>query len=75
MKELLSYSMDNVNVLRMACCDFRNLLLNLVKRDPFRQALTMSSICNETFRTHFLKADTVGIIPRSGYRLGDKQSL
>ena len=74
-KELLAYCLDDVNVLRMAYCSFRNLFLKLVKMDPFRQAITISSICNKVFRTYFLKADTVGIIPRAGYRLGDKQSI
>ena len=73
-EELLAYCMDDVNVLRQACCAFRNLFLKLVKMDPFRQAITISSICNKVFRTMFLKPDTVGLIPRSGYRLGDRQS-
>ena len=43
--------------------------------DPFRQALTISSICNKVFRTTVLKPDTVGIIPRGCYRLGDRHSI
>jgi len=42
--ELLAYCMDDVNVLRQACCAFRNLVLKLVKMDPFREAITISSI-------------------------------
>jgi hypothetical protein len=34
-EELLAYCMDYVNVLRQACCAFRNLFLNLVKMAPF----------------------------------------
>jgi hypothetical protein len=63
-EELLAYCMDDVNVLRQACCAFRNLFLKLVKIDPFRQAITITSICNKVFRTMFLKPDSVGIIPR-----------
>ena len=74
-QELLAYCMDDVNVLRQACCAFRNLFLKLVKMDPFRQAITISSICNKVFRTMFLKRDSVGIIPRGGYRMGDRQSV
>jgi hypothetical protein len=66
--ELLAYCMDDVNVLRQACCGFRNLF-------PFREAITVSSICNKVIRTMFLKPDAVGIIPRAGYRMGDRQSL
>jgi hypothetical protein len=68
-EELLAYCMDDVNVLRQACCAFRNLFLKLVKMDPFREAITISSICSKVFRTMFLKPDTVGI-PRVGYRMG-----
>ena len=71
-EELLSYCMDDVDVLRQACCAFRNLFFKLVKTDPFRQALTISSISNKVFRTMFLKPDTVGIIPRGGYRIGGR---
>ena len=74
-EELLAYCMDDVNVLRQACTAFRNLFLNLVKMDPFREAITISSICNKVFRTMFLKPDTVGLIPRGGYRMGDRQSV
>jgi len=65
-EELLAYCMDDVNVLRQACCAFGNLFLKLVKMDPFRQAVTILSIYNKVFRTMFLKPDTVGIIPRGG---------
>ena len=67
--------MDDVNVLRQACCAFRNLFLKLVKMDPFRQAIKISSICSKVFRTMFLKLYSVGIIPRQGYRMGDCQSV
>jgi hypothetical protein len=63
-EELLPYCMDDVNLLRQACCAFRNLFLKLAKMDLFRQANTISSICNKVFRTMFLKTDSVGIISR-----------
>jgi hypothetical protein len=74
-KELLAYCMDDVTVLRQACCAFRNLFLRLVKMDPFLKAITISSICNKVFRTMFLKPDIVGIIPIGGYRMTDRQSI
>ena len=52
-KELLAYFLDDVNVLRQACCAFINLFLKLVKMDHFRQVITISSICNKVFRTMF----------------------
>jgi hypothetical protein len=74
-EELLAYCMDDVNVLRQACWAFMNLFLKLVKIDPFKESTTISSICSKVFRTMFLKPDTVGLIPRAGYRMGDKQSI
>jgi len=44
-EELLSYCMNDVNVLRQVCCAFGNLFPKLGKMDPFRQAITISSIC------------------------------
>ena len=62
--KLLAYFMDDVIVLCEVCCAFRNLFLKLVKMDPFRQDITISSIFNKVFRNMFLKPSSVGIIPR-----------
>jgi predicted membrane GTPase involved in stress response len=43
--------------------------------DLFREAITISSICSKVFQTVFLKPDTVGIIPRGEYLMGDRQSI
>ena len=67
--------MDDVNVLRQACCAFRNSFLKLVEIDPFREAITILSICNKMLLTIFLKPDPVFINPRAGYRMGDRQSV
>jgi hypothetical protein len=72
-QELFAYCMDDMNVLRQACCAFRNLFLKLVKMDPFREAITISSIWNKIFRTMFLKPDTAAIFPTASYRMGDRQ--
>jgi hypothetical protein len=74
-EQRLAYCIDDVKILRQVCCIFRNLFLDLVKMDPFRQAIIISPICNKVFRTKFLKPETVGLIPRAGYRLGDRQSI
>jgi len=67
--------MDDVNVLRQACCAFRNLFLKSVKMDLCREAITISSFCNKVFRTMFLKPHAVGMVPRAGYRMGDRESI
>jgi len=43
------------------------MFLKLVKMDPYREAIIISSIWNEVFRIMFLKSDTVSMIPRAGY--------
>ena len=51
------------------------MFLKSVKMDPFREAITISSISNKVFRTMLLKLDAVCIILRAGYRMGDRQSI
>ena len=74
-RELLPYCLDDVNVLRQACYDFRKLFLKFVKKDPFRQAITISSIYIKVFQTIFLKLDSVGLMPKGGYLMGHRQSV
>jgi len=74
-EKVLAYCMDDVSVLRQACCAFRYLFSKLVKIDPFRQTIKISSICNKVLRTIFLKPETIVIIPRGGYSMGDRQSV
>jgi hypothetical protein len=74
-QELFDHCMDDVNVLRQACCVFRNLCMKLIEMDPFRQAIIKSSIWNKVFLTMFLKPDTVSIIPREGFRMVRHRSV
>jgi hypothetical protein len=67
-EELLAYCVDDVNVLRQACCAFRNLFLKLVKIDP------LGKLLQYRVPDHILKIGH-GIIPRAGYRMGDRQSI
>jgi len=52
---------------------FSVLVLKLIKMGPIRQGITILSICNKMFGTMFLIPNSVGIIPRRGYRRGDRQ--
>jgi len=68
--------MDDVNVLRHACCAFRNLFLKLDKMGPLGKLKHYRPLAtNKVFLTMFLKPDAVGIIPTVGYRIGDCQSI
>jgi hypothetical protein len=73
--QLLAYFMDEVSVLRQACCAFRNLFLKLVKMNLWKKGLTISSFGNNVFRTMFLKPYAVAIMPRTGYRMGHRQVI
>lgn len=70
-KELLEYCMSDVEILAQACIKFRKLLLEQCNVDPFLEAVTIASACNLVYRRNFLKPDTIGLIPKQGYRLND----
>ena len=70
----MAYCMDDVNVMKQACCAF-TIFLKLVKMETFWQAITISPIWNKVFRTMFLKPDTVCVIPNAVYRMGNRQSV
>ncbi|XP_031334749.1 uncharacterized protein LOC116166444 [Photinus pyralis] len=73
-KEIVSYCVSDVNILTTACLKFRDLLIQAGNICPFSEACTIASSCNKLFRRNFLKADTIGLIPRNGYRYRDNQS-
>jgi len=73
-EEMVAYCIDDVIVLRKNCCAFGNLFLKLVKMDPFRQVLTISSTCNKVFRTMFLNL-TLEVLSREGVIVWTTASL
>ncbi|CAG2185008.1 unnamed protein product [Mytilus edulis] len=81
-KELLKYCRSDVDILRRCCLRFRELFMSMTKSatgdggiDPFETCITIASACNLVFRTKFLRADTIGIIPAQGYRPEEKHSV
>ncbi|KAF2894175.1 hypothetical protein ILUMI_11998 [Ignelater luminosus] len=72
--ELIEYCQSDVDILRRACIMFRNLLMKECNVCPFSEAMTIASTCNLAFKRNFLKPDTIGILPKNGYRYADKQS-
>ncbi|CAH0547088.1 unnamed protein product [Brassicogethes aeneus] len=42
---------------------------------PFTNACTIASACNKVFRKNVLKPNTIGIIPKGGYRMTNNQSM
>ncbi|KAK5650120.1 hypothetical protein RI129_001149 [Pyrocoelia pectoralis] len=73
-KEIVSYCISDVNILTLACVKFRELLVASGNVCPYTEACTIASSCNKLFRRNFLKRDTIGLIPRQGYRYRDNQS-
>lgn len=71
--ELVKYCQQDVNILRLACLKFQNLLIGLTTVDPFDQ-ITIAGTCMAIFKTNFLKKDQIAIIPANGYRMRDNQS-
>ncbi|KAB0805677.1 hypothetical protein PPYR_02647 [Photinus pyralis] len=73
-KEIVTYCVLDVDILTLACLKFRESLIKAGNVCPFSEACTIASSCNKLFRRNFLKPDTIGLIPRHGYRYRDKQS-
>lgn len=73
-RDLESYCVSDVDILMRACLKFREQLISASNVCPFTEACTIASTCNKVFRRNFLKPNTIGIIPRGGYRFRDVQS-
>lgn len=73
--ELIKYCRLDVKILRKASEKFSNYFWNQNKIDCFLDASTIASACNKVFCSNYLEPDTIGIIPRQGYRFVDNQSF
>ncbi|XP_070571147.1 uncharacterized protein [Ptychodera flava] len=77
--KLIAYCKNDVDVLRLACLEFRKLFMGVSKARTrkthsadhvmcsFRNAITISSACMTLFQRNFMKEDTIGLIPSQGY--------
>ena len=74
-REIVSYCVQDVKILRKACLIFRRTFICCSDVCPFAECSTIASTCLRVFRKKYLKANTVGVIPRGGYRLADNQSV
>ncbi|XP_055387199.1 uncharacterized protein LOC129615842 [Condylostylus longicornis] len=73
-RDIIEYCIYNVVILREACLKFRKLFITECNVEPFLEATTIASACNLVFRRNFLKSNTIGLIPKNGYRYADNQS-
>ncbi|KAK5638854.1 hypothetical protein RI129_013149 [Pyrocoelia pectoralis] len=74
-RDLVEYCRSDVDILKRACMQFRDMFINECDVDPFTESITIASACNLMFRRKFLQPDTIGVIPKGGYRRADNQSL
>ncbi|XP_055381852.1 uncharacterized protein LOC129612329 [Condylostylus longicornis] len=73
-RDIIEYCIYDVVILREACLKFRKLFITECNVEPFLEATTIASACNLVFRRNFLKSNTIGLIPKNGYRYADNQS-
>ena len=73
-EELVAYCRSDVDILRRCCCHFIDTVKGLCHIHPFKESMTIASLCNLIFRTMFLKENTIAIIPHLGYRKTANQS-
>jgi hypothetical protein len=73
-RDLQSYCENDVVVLRMGCTRFRRLLLGIAGTDPFKESVTIASCAQLIYRKLFLRPNTIGVLPPSGYRPHANQS-
>ncbi|KAJ8965797.1 hypothetical protein NQ317_018951 [Molorchus minor] len=73
-KDIVEYCISDVNILTQACIKFRNLFIMDSNVCPFTEAITLPGACNKVYRRNFLKPNTIGIIPKNGYRWRNNQS-
>ena len=71
-EELLSYCESDVNILKLGCLSFRESYFELLKNynqdiDPFRDCCTLASLCQRTFRTLFMKPNSIALINQTGF--------
>nr|XP_022308123.1 uncharacterized protein LOC111114127 [Crassostrea virginica] len=74
-EEFLSYCMSDVDILQRCCAQYRRTIHELVKVEPFREAITFASTANLAYRRRFMPQDSIAIIPNLGYHPARQFSL
>ena len=80
-KELHDYCWSDVELLAAGAMQFRQHIIDTTKTsptdpglDPFRNNITIASMCAYIYRRNFMDKDTIGIIPEKGYNAEQKTS-
>ncbi|XP_072021137.1 uncharacterized protein [Amphiura filiformis] len=79
--ELLKYCINDVDILRRCCMQFRTMFMEVTKTgledpgvDPLKDPITIAAACNLVLRRNFLEPQTIAIIPPHGYGPGQNFS-
>ncbi|XP_031348773.1 uncharacterized protein LOC116174886 [Photinus pyralis] len=73
-EELIEYCVSDVDILAQSCLKFRQLMIKEGNVCPFTESVTLPGACNKIFRRGFMTPNTIGLIPKGGYRHCDNQS-
>jgi len=66
--EIESYCLSDVKLLKDGCLTFRKIILNITQGiDPFKECITLASLCHLIYRTSHMLPKTIGIVPVLGY--------
>lgn len=74
-RDIVRYCQMDVEILRIACMKFRQLVLDNQHVDPFLCSTTVASMCMYIYRHNFLAEEKIAVVPSGGYRKHEKQSL
>ena len=70
----MKYTISDVEILRLSCMKFREIMKDFGNMDPFLEGSTIASAYNRLYRKKFLQKNTIGIVPTQDYRRGDRHS-
>ena len=73
-KELLYYCERDVELLKQGVLEARRIFLDTSGFDPFHECITLASACMRSYRRNFMEPESIGIVPREGYRRHYQQS-
>ena len=73
--DLERYCVSNVDSLRRCCGCFSSMFMEHTSVNPFYKSFTIASVCNKVYRTLFLQADLIGIIPLQGYGTDNQSTI
>jgi hypothetical protein len=74
-KELEEYCALDVHILKRGCLKFMEDFLKFTNVNPFLESFTLSQAVMKAYRKNFLKANTIGIVPKHLYRPIKNQSV